>query len=357
MKGYLLALCSLVWIGYTWAEIDLVLSPYEQNTHKIITALTLGDLTEAQDLSLQLVKDFPNYPLPRLLLADFYAQRSGYHLPKKARQKVAFLYDELKLRWNFSFQEVRLAHNFAQQVVLPDLNEWYLIDLAKHRLYVIRRGQLDLWQIEKAYYVSLGQKGAGKGRAGDKRTPLGVYEILQTKLDQDLPDIYGVGALTLNYPNPWDKMNGRTGYGIWLHGVPHSSFTRAPLATQGCVALNNQEMQVLLNRPWNQGKLVVILPSLDEVPWKFLHTYLTPMAKASLTHLDKETRLVPFLDQRNLYLLRMQLIHDQWHHSYYLFEPQEKRWRQVDKKDLEKNWFLRAKLWFNQLVSKQEKVK
>src|SRR3989338_9263109 len=58
----------------------------------------------------------------------------------------------------------------------------------------------------------------------------------------------GVGALPLNYPNEYDKRLGRTGSGIWLHGVPSDSYARSPNSTDGCVVLANPELQTILDQ-------------------------------------------------------------------------------------------------------------
>src|SRR6185436_13070775 len=55
----------------------------------------------------------------------------------------------------------------------------------------------------------------------------------------------GSGALPINYPNEWDKMNGRSGSGIWLHGTPSDSFSRPPLSSDGCVVLTNPDLHKL----------------------------------------------------------------------------------------------------------------
>jgi murein L,D-transpeptidase YafK len=57
-----------------------------------------------------------------------------------------------------------------------------------------------------------------------------------------LPDFYGPGAYPLSYPNEWDRMNGRNGHGIWLHGTPSDTYSRAPWATDGCVVLTNEDL-------------------------------------------------------------------------------------------------------------------
>lgn len=37
-------------------------------------------------------------------------------------------------------------------------------------------------------------------------------------------------------------MNGRNGHGIWLHGTPSDTYSRAPWATDGCVVLTNEDL-------------------------------------------------------------------------------------------------------------------
>ena len=92
------------------------------------------------------------------------------------------------------------------------------------------------------YYISVGKAGVGKTVEGDQRTPLGVYFITSNLDPKSLKDLYGSGALPVNYPNVLDLRRGKTGSGIWLHGTPSSQFTRAPQATDGCVAVANPDL-------------------------------------------------------------------------------------------------------------------
>ena len=103
-------------------------------------------------------------------------------------------------------------------------------------------GQLKL-ELIKETYVSVGINGVGKIKEGDGKTPLGVYFIQKNLPGATLPDLFGVGALTLNYPNAVDAMRNKTGSGIWLHGTPSAQYSRAPEATDGCVVLANPEME------------------------------------------------------------------------------------------------------------------
>ncbi len=71
---------------------------------------------------------------------------------------------------------------------------------------------------------------------GDLKTPEGVY-FVTSRLDGGIDHgLYGDLAFPLNFPNPVDRLKGKTGYGIWIHGRGHAI---TPFETRGCVALNN----------------------------------------------------------------------------------------------------------------------
>jgi murein L,D-transpeptidase YafK len=94
-------------------------------------------------------------------------------------------------------------------------------------------------------YMSVGIKGVGKERAWDKRTPLGAYFINEQLDTSKLHEKYGPTAFPLDYPNIWDRMNRRSGDGIWIHGVTPGGDRRPPLDTDGCIALPNDELLAL----------------------------------------------------------------------------------------------------------------
>ena len=54
--------------------------------------------------------------------------------------------------------------------------------------------------------------------------------------------LVGLGALGINYPNAWDRSQGRSGRGLFVHGVPANTLARLPYATDGCVALANDDL-------------------------------------------------------------------------------------------------------------------
>jgi len=114
----------------------------------------------------------------------------------------------------------------------------------------LKEGQMHLLQrTEDNQYIeldnisiSIGKKGYGKEIEGDQKTPVGVYRITSFIEDEGLDDFYGFGAYPLNYPNHWDRLSSRTGYGIWLHGLPKGVESRPLHDSNGCVVIDNTHL-------------------------------------------------------------------------------------------------------------------
>ncbi len=98
------------------------------------------------------------------------------------------------------------------------------------------------------YYMSIGERGVGKSRGGDRKTPLGNYFIVDQLDTSRLDPKYGVTAFPLDYPNAMDRRAGRTGDGIWLHGVPPGDKRRPERDTDGCLSLPNEDLAGLATR-------------------------------------------------------------------------------------------------------------
>ena len=94
-------------------------------------------------------------------------------------------------------------------------------------------------------YMSIGQNGAGKQKSGDRRTPLGIYFVTEQLDTSRLHEKYGVTAFALDYPNVLDSHSGKTGDGIWVHGVDARGGKRPPQDTDGCIALPNEELAAM----------------------------------------------------------------------------------------------------------------
>lgn len=129
----------------------------------------------------------------------------------------------------------------------PQQRHAILVDASSSRVYVFENTK-NQPRLVADYYSTLGRHGIEKVREGDKKTPVGVYHITAKIPGTQLPDLYGWGAFPISYPNEWDKRLGKTGYGIWLHGVPAENYSRAPRASDGCVALANPDIEQLSQR-------------------------------------------------------------------------------------------------------------
>ena len=101
----------------------------------------------------------------------------------------------------------------------------------------------DTKKMEKLFSTSVftGKNNGDKQKEGDLKTPIGAYMLEQkiTKLDP----FYGPLAITTNYPNIYDKARGKTGSGIWIHGLPNDE--QRDEFTKGCIALDNQKIKKL----------------------------------------------------------------------------------------------------------------
>jgi murein L,D-transpeptidase YafK len=95
-----------------------------------------------------------------------------------------------------------------------------------------------------AYPTDIGRFTGDKSKNGDFRTPEGVYffqeKLEGAKLDFDL---YGTLAFTTDYPNFFDRLDGKTGNGIWLHSIPETKTLNR--GSRGCVVVRNNVIKEL----------------------------------------------------------------------------------------------------------------
>lgn len=112
-------------------------------------------------------------------------------------------------------------------------------------------------------YMSIGENGAGKLRAWDRKTPLGIYFAVDQLDTSRLHDKYGVMAFPLDYPNTLDRLRGHTGYGIWVHGVQPDGGRRPPRDTDGCLALPNEDLAQVATSFVPNRTPVIVTPAMS----------------------------------------------------------------------------------------------
>ena len=240
------------------AEIELL---------RILDYMRNGNNEEALLSAERLNKNFPNFKLGKIIYADLLSS----HLNKKpllgSKSKDKSLNDlksEAKARINFDsiYKKKDLLPKSIIQLA-DNIKYAFLIELSKSRLYLIKNSN-GVPEIIADFYVSIGKAGFNKKISGDNKTPVGVYKITSRLIDEDLPELYGNGAYPINYPNVWDKRNKKTGYGIWVHGVPRDVYSRPPLTSEGCIVTSNHTLKKL-GKYISIGETPVVL--VENVKW------------------------------------------------------------------------------------------
>jgi murein L,D-transpeptidase YafK len=108
-------------------------------------------------------------------------------------------------------------------------------------LYVYKRDG-KTWDRTAAFPMAIGRNAGDKGDAGDLRTPEGRFWITGMLSGEAKGKMYGPLVFTLNYPRPGDAAEGKTGQGIWIHGVEAG---KLPTWTHGCLSLANEDIMAL----------------------------------------------------------------------------------------------------------------
>lgn len=165
----------------------------------------------------------------------------------------------------------------AAPAPVPAMPERYhaLIACKRDRtLHVYERRGPGTWSSIAAYPMAFGPKDGDKSDAGDRRTPEGLYWITSLLSGPSQGAQYGPLVLTLNYPTPRDLAEGKSGEGIWIHGVEAG---KHPLLTRGCLALENRDMVKLAGLA-GPGTPIVILPE-GHLPDPALHLDEKDMAR------------------------------------------------------------------------------
>ena len=214
----------------------------------------------------QLVKERPTFRLAQMFYSRLLTVRSGGggDLLTAEDPALAELIEEAKLRmrqWQDGIPENAVPASVMQ---LSKKHPYaILVDLTNARLYLLRN-EGGVPKVVRHFYAAMGKAGAGKQVTGDMRTPIGVYRVTEWLPGEGLPDLYGSGAFPVDYPNSWDRKLGRTGYGIWIHGVPKNTYTRPPRSSEGCVTVANDDLMQL--KPYIRVGHTPVLLAL-EVDW------------------------------------------------------------------------------------------
>lgn len=244
----------------------------ELRLHEVYQLVSQAKVGQALAKAESLVRDHPNFQLAQLVYGDLLAaQMRPIHgfgdVPEPILKVGAPILDELRQESQMRLKAARERPPVdavpSQFMALSPFNKHAIaVDASRSRLYLFKNDAAGL-TLMADYYVSVGKFGLEKSAEGDSRTPLGVYFVTSNLDPKTLKDFYGYGALPINYPNELDARRGKTGRGIWLHGTPPSQFSRAPLATDGCVVLANPDLAQIIRTVEVRSTPVIIAKRLD----------------------------------------------------------------------------------------------
>lgn len=100
----------------------------------------------------------------------------------------------------------------------------------------------------KSFSVALGNNGVGKRKAGDNKTPIGLYNLAYPRKSNQF-DIF----IPILYPTSEQLRKGYSGRDVGIHGPAQTSrlfsfLNNLPGATRGCVALGkNSHIEYVAN--------------------------------------------------------------------------------------------------------------
>lgn len=222
-----------------------------------LEAIRANRLDEAQALIDGLLREKPNYRLAHLIRGDLLLARARplQNIGNASDAPVDKLQD---LRHEAMVRLANYTNPAPVEMIPASLIQFasgqrfaVVVDASRSRVFLYQNDK-GVPRFVKDFYVTIGKLGADKLKEGDQRTPLGVYFVTgmmpRAELDRTYgaqADLYGVGAWPISYPNELDRDQGKTGHGIWLHGSPADTYSRPPLASNGCVVLTNPDMTEL----------------------------------------------------------------------------------------------------------------
>ncbi len=244
---------------------------YEPAILSVLESLSAGDLDAALETVDKHLIAFPKSRIGHFLRADILNAQGGAlnligegsAIPKSDLQGITH---QLKNRWSHHKQHHEYVHDKLPAALLHIGQHPYVLvaDMQKGRLYVYENNE-GRPELVRDYYMSVGSAGFGKQIEGDNKTPVGVYHVNRYIEGKRLPDLYGKGAFPVNYPNKYDRFLKRTGYGIWLHGTPSTTYARAPWTSEGCFVLSNDDLLDIAQFLDPELKTPVILS--DHINW------------------------------------------------------------------------------------------
>ena len=133
-----------------------------------------------------------------------------------------------------------------------------IIEKRTQKLMLFEQG--DSLRLIKTFTCATGENPGTKQVSGDSKTPEGVYFITEVFQDNEIT-VFGSRAFHLDYPNVFDQYEGHNGDGIFIHGT---NKTLIPYSTNGCITLNNDDLEQLAPYLTVKTIPVIVVETLDD---------------------------------------------------------------------------------------------
>ncbi len=163
-------------------------------------------------------------------------------------------------------------------ITLPEHENVILVEKQSQMLYVYNRKN-NLLNLTFSAACSTGEVFGAKNKAGDKKTPEGVYFLVDEYEDRYLTPVYGKKAFPSDYPNLHDLRLGKDGSAIWIHGTDK---TLKPMDSNGCIALENENILSLSEYIKLDSTPLIIVEKIQKAD---------PVVQS-----DRETKVLKILD-------------------------------------------------------------
>ncbi len=220
-----------------------------------------GDLKGALERYLASIKEKPSYN-PSYFRFNFLIRK--VEDPQPFRERI-----EKILRDRFKNPPPVIVEN-------PPEKYLFLVEKMSQYMFVYKGKEL-----EAMYPVTTGRDWEDKWREGDKRTPEGIYYFTEFIPPHKLPKMYGGIAVVLNYPNPVDKLLGKGGSGIWLHGSDEENRNQIPFSTRGCVVADNRDLREIVKKIVPENTLIAVFKEIPtNIPIDDVKAFLKEWEKA-----------------------------------------------------------------------------
>lgn len=187
---------------------------------------------------------------------------------------VLAFYLEKEIPWRSFLEERKEAREGQQGKWVEEMaptplihlkpQEYFLLCEKNAKTLYLFHSESNRLALMRSYPCIVGSNNGDKRVAGDLATPEGIYFLVSFL--SNLPERYGSGAFSLNYPNFIDEKEGKKGSGIWLHGFPNHM--ERPLHSEGCVVVKDEDLKELMKLIKIGDTSLVIVDNLQYQPLK-----------------------------------------------------------------------------------------